>query len=494
MMKATIRLTITIAIALLTAACGNTPEHVTRVDELPPIFPDYVDVTVPAGIAPLNFNAIGGDVEQVHVVIKGKKGGQMTASGAWADFDLDEWHKLTEQNRGSLMTLTVCFKKSGQWFQYRDFNIYVSRYALDDYGLTYRRVAPGYEVYGKMGLYQRRLSDFHEEPIMETTLVTGACVNCHTPNRTRPEQFTFHIRGSHGGTLIQKNGSMEVLQGKNKQLGGSLVYPYWHPEGRFCAYSTNNTHQAFHVVRDERIEVFDQSSDVFVYDTEKHEVLTDSLLMTKTHFETYPAFSPDGQYLYYCTAKEEPIPSHYKEIRYDLCRIGFDASTGRYGEKADTIFRAAKNGKSLTFPRPSYDGRFIMFTLSDYGCFPIWHKEADLWLLDIKTGNARPMTEVNSPDTEAFHNWSSGSRWFVFSSRRGNGLYTRLYLACIDDNGQATKPFLLPQRNPWEYYDESVYSFNVPDFTRTKVELDYRRATDMINSDKRTEWHLKQKH
>jgi len=484
-------LTIALAAALIAAACGNAPKNAKRADTLPPIFPDYIGVAVPVGIAPLNFNAIGDDVKQVHVTAKGKSGGKITACGAWADFDVDEWHKLTEQNRGSFITLTVSMKRAEGWTTYRDFNIYVSRYALDDYGLTYRRVAPGYEVYSKMGLYQRRLSDFSEEPIIENTNVPGSCVNCHTPNRTSPEQFTFHIRGEHGATLIQKNGAMELLQAKNKQLGGSLVYPYWHPGGRFCAYSTNQTHQSFHVVKNERIEVFDQSSDVFVYDTEKHVALTDSLLMTKTHFETYPAFSPDGQYLYYCTAKKEPIPARYKEIRYDLCRIGFNAATGQYAETADTIFRAAKKGKSLAFPRPSYDGRFIMFTLSDYGCFPIWHKEADLWLLDLKTGNARPMTEVNSADTESFHNWSYGSRWFVFSSRRGNGLYTRLYLACVDENGRATKPFLLPQRNPWEYYDESVYSFNVPDFTRAKVKFDYRRATDIISSKKRTEWHLK---
>lgn len=490
-MKATTRLIIAIAATLLSAACGSKPKGATQADSLPPIFPDYIGVTVPAGIAPLNFNAIGSDVERVYVVAKGKKDGQMTASGAWADFDEDEWHKLTEQNKGSYMTLTVSFKRAAGWTTYRDFKIFVSRYTLDDYGLTYRRIAPGYEVYSKMGLYQRCLSNFNEEAIFENTAVPGSCVNCHTPNRANPEQFVFHIRGSHGGTLIQKHGAMEILQGKNKQLGGSLVYPYWHPDGRFCAFSTNKTHQSFHVVKNERIEVFDQSSDVFVYDTDKHEALTDPRLMTKTHFETYPAFSPDGRWLYYCTAKAEPIPDRYKEIRYDLCRIGFDAKTGRFAETVDTVFRASRSGKSLTFPRPSYDGRFMMFTLSDYGCFPIWHKEADLWLLDMKTGEARPLAEANSADTEAFHNWSSGSRWFVFSSRRGNGLYTRLYLACIGDDGRATKPFLLPQRNPWEYYDGSLYSFNVPDFTHTRVSFDARRAARIIAADKRESWNIK---
>lgn len=105
-----------------------------------------------------------------------------------------------------------------------------------------------------------------------------------------------------------------------------------------------------------------------------------------------------------------------------------------------------------------------MFTLSDYGNFSIWHREADLRLLDLQDGSIRPLTEVNSPDTESFPNWSSNSRWFVFSSRRDDGFYTRLYLASMDGNGRIGKPFLLPQETPQKYYDHSVYSYNTPDF------------------------------
>ena len=75
--------------------------------------------------------------------------------------------------------------------------------------------------------------------------------------------------------------------------------------------------------------------------------------------------------------------------------------------------------------------------------------------------------------------------WFVFTSRRGDGLYTRLYLACIDDKGNVSKPFLLPQRNPKKYYDELQDSYNTPDFTSKPVELDARAAGNEIMSDKR---------
>lgn len=461
------------------------PTNPIQANQLPKIYPDYIGVTVPATIAPLNFNVEDIDAESVNVVVEGSKIGELQSEGDYANFDIDEWHHLLAQNRGGDLKVTVYVEKKGNWTQYKDFDIHVSPYALDDWGLTYRRIAPGYEVYGKLGIYQRNLSNFEETAILENTAAPGACLNCHTANRTNPDQFTFHVRGDHGATLVSQNGKWEWLKAKNDSLKGSMVYPYWHPSGKYCAYSTNTTHQSFHAVKDERIEVFDQASDVFVYQPSTHELILDSLLMTKDHYETYPVFSPDGKTLYFCSSTAEPIPSGYKDIKYNICKIGFDAATGKFGNQVDTIFNARELGKSATHPRPSYDGRYIMFTMSDYGCFPICHKEADNWLLDLKTGQAKPLAAANSKNTDSWHNWSKDSHWFVFTSRRGDGLYTRLYLACIDDKGNVSKPFLLPQRNPKKYYDELLDSYNTPDFTSKPVELDARAAGNEIMSDKR---------
>jgi len=419
------------------------PTNPIQANQLPKIYPDYIGVTVPATIAPLNFNVEDIDAESVNVVVEGSKIGELQSEGDYANFDIDEWHHLLAQNRGGDLKVTVYVEKKGNWTQYKDFDIHVSPYALDDWGLTYRRIAPGYEVYGKLGIYQRNLSNFEETAILENTAAPGACLNCHTANRTNPDQFTFHVRGDHGATLVSQNGKREWLKAKNDSLKGSMVYPYWHPSGKYCAYSTNTTHQSFHAVKDERIEVFDQASDVFVYEPATHELILDSLLMTKDHYETYPVFSPDGKTLYFCSSTAEPIPSGYKDIKYNICKIGFDAATGKFGNQADN------------------------------------------WLLDLKTGQAKPLAAANSKNTDSWHNWSKDSHWFVFTSRRGDGLYTRLYLACIDDKGNVSKPFLLPQRNPKKYYDELLDSYNTPDFTSKPVELDARAAGNEIMSDKR---------
>lgn len=108
--------------AMLTlGSCSDTPSDVTQVNSLPQIFPDYAGVTIPAEIAPLNFNAKDNDADALDVEVKGSKGGTLHANGLYADFDVDDWHDLTAANKGGTLTFTVTIKKDGQWKQYRDF-------------------------------------------------------------------------------------------------------------------------------------------------------------------------------------------------------------------------------------------------------------------------------------------------------------------------------------------------------------------------------------
>ena len=112
-----------------------------------------------------------------------------------------------------------------------------------------------------------------------------------------------------------------------------------------------------------------------------------------------------------------------------------------------------------------------MCTLSAYGNFSIWHKDADLCLLDLQNKEWVAMDEVNSPDVESYHSWSSNSRWFVFSSRRDNGLYTAPYIAYLSADGQLGKPFLLPQAEA-DYYDQTLRSFNIPELVKGPIKVD----------------------
>jgi Tol biopolymer transport system component len=243
----------------------------------------------------------------------------------------------------------------------------------------------------------------------------------------------------------------------------------------------------FHSANHNRIEVFDTASDLQVYDVEKNELLLSPLLKNDSIYETFPVFSADGRSLYFCSARALPEGSHQLDsIRYNLCRVDFDPATGTFGDSIETIIDAEAQHKSVSFPRPSYDGRYLCYTLSDYGQFSIWHHEADLYLLDLSTGESRPMTAANSKDTESFHNWSTNSRWMVLSSRRDDGLFTRPYFCHIDANGNVTKAFMLPQRNPRRFYRDRFLSFNVPEFIITPIDFDDRQAVRLINDKSRT--------
>jgi hypothetical protein len=471
-----------IIICLLFSACKESVTHPESVQAIPNIFPDYTGVTIPANIAPLNFT-LNGAFEKINLHIRGGKEGSLEVqSSHYINIPEKQWKQLLTANTGSELQLTVSVKSNGQWKQYAPFPVYISPYPID-YGLAYRLIAPGYEVYSKMGIYQRNLSNFKQSAILENTIVSGSCMNCHSFNQTHPEKMSLHIRGSHGGTLIQTGDSYKILDTKTEETIGSCVYPYWHPSEKFIAYSINKTQQTFHTGKEELIEVLDLASDVAVYDLETNDLLTCDLLQTD-NFETFPVFSPDGKTLYFCCASNQTLPDDYQKIRYNLCSIAFDPDAKTFGAKIDTLILADVQEKSVSFPKPSFDGKYLMYTLLNYGNFGIWHSEADLYLLDLSDGSTRELTEVNSTDADSYHNWSSNSHWFVFGSRRIDGLYTRPYIASIDETGKIGKPFPVPQKNPDNYLN-SLFSYNVPEFISGPVHLDANRAEKMIYSPER---------
>lgn len=468
----------------LLLACSSNPEHPTLVDKLPVIYPDYIGVTIPADIAPLNFNFADEAIDRMDVTVKGDKGGELHVIGEWADFDIDEWHALTEQNQGGKLTVTVCTEKDGQWRQYKDFDIFVSEARLDDWGLTYRRIKPGYEVGGDIGIYQRELSSFDEYAIITETVVPGRCFNCHTANRTNPNRLTMQMRGEGGGTMIQKDGHQMWVETKTDSTKAAGSYSYWHPQGDYVALAVNSVHQAFFTGTGQRIEVYHTFSNVEVLDTRTNELILSPLLQTDD-LEIFPAFSHDGKWLYYSTSKPCRVPAEYEKVKCSLCRIAFDAEKGVFGETVDTLLNGPATDKSYVLARPSYDGRWLMYCASSRGNFPVSQNDADLWLMDLRTGDCRELKELNTPQSESYHNWNGNSRWFVFSSKREDGMYTKLYLATIDEQGRVSKPFLLPQRHPRKFYREMMDAYNCPDFTKTKVELDAHEAYRQVFENKR---------
>jgi Tol biopolymer transport system component len=276
---------------------------------------------------------------------------------------------------------------------------------------------------------------------------------------------------------------------KNDSILSAGVYPSWHPWLKLIVYSTNKTHQAFHSVHPNKVEVFDTESDLIAYDLEKNEVW--NIENAPDEMEVFPFWAKDGKTLYYCSAhfdyndsiedKGMDILSRATEIKYNIYKKSFNPETMTFGPR-ELVFDAAAMGKSATFPRISPDGRFLMFTMAEFGVFHIWHRDADLWLADLKTGEVRPMTELNSPETESYHSWSSNGKWVVFSSRRYDGQYTRPFMAHIDQHGKGTKPFELPCADP-DYHRQSLKCYNIPEFMRGPVTISAKTFADVLKGE-----------
>jgi Tol biopolymer transport system component len=219
-----------------------------------------------------------------------------------------------------------------------------------------------------------------------------------------------------------------------------------------------------------RLEVYDAESNVYVADIQEHRIISSPLFSDSLKFETFPTFSPDGKYIYYCAADSVSLPSDIKNLQYRLVRIPFDEKTGTIGTEVES-WSVEGEKSSVCHPRISPDGRYLLYTVADYGTFPIWHPEADLQLMNLQTGAIDTLAIVNSGKSDTYHSWSSNSRWFVFASKRDDGLYGKPYFCYIDKDGKAHKPFCLPQEHP-TFYDNNLKSFNAPELGKGKVPFD----------------------
>ena len=457
-----------IILSILLSAC-NRPSgsdfSIIRQEAI--IYPSYQGTVIPHNIAPLNFMIREeGSRFVVRFAVAGKDSFDVSSKGK-VSIPLRKWKKLLNEHRGEQMNISIFACQTNGWTRYSPMKFTIAAESVDPY-LVYRLIEPGYEGWGKMGIYQRCVENFDETPVMLNSLTDGNCMNCHSFCRGNPQTMLFHMRMQNAGTLFLKDGTVSKINTKAPEMISAGVYPRWHPDGRYVAFSVNTTRQSFHTAHTNKVEVYDLASDLMVYDTETNTVFTDSLICSGGFFETFPEWSPDGKYLYYCSASARPMPDEYDSLRYDLLRITFDASTGRFGNMADTLVSSVRTKKSVAMPRVSPDGKYVVFCMSDFGTFPIWHRENDLYLLNLETSEINNLTTINSNESDSYHSWSINGRWMVFGSRRMDGTFTRPYICYFDTEGNAHTPFLLPQKDS-EYYDFFTKSYNIPEFITGKV-------------------------
>lgn len=471
-------------------ACAPTPHDTISTEDPLVIYPDYQNITVPCNIAPLNF-MIRGEFDAISCAVKNAEDQvetTLTNKGTKIIFDGFGWKGLMRKHLGKSLKISVTARreKDGQWIQYPDFTWSISRDSIDSF-ITYRLIEPGYEVWDNVSIEERCIETFDTRYLADGPKLNNRCMNCHTHGGDRGQYSFFYIRGEGGGTILNRDGKLRKVTLKNPKMNGGSVYGDWHPSGRYAVYSTNVIIPSFHAKGLKRFEVYDTQSDLCVADFDRDTILLCPLVTnTPNTLETFPAFSADGRWIYFCTAEHlcgDTIPSavdlrdKVDELHYSLCRLAFDAETGTFGTQVDTIYNARLEGGSVNFPKCSPDGRYLCFTISDYGTFPIWHREARLCFLDLTNDSIESCTIT--PKNGTYHTWSHNSKWIAFASKRADGQYGRVYFSHIENNNvdntlkqnsvvTLSKPLVLPQSDP-EMDDWNLRSYNIPDLSTLSV-------------------------
>lgn len=470
--------------SLFLAACSGV-ENNKEVDQLPPIFPDYIGVTVPTNIAPLTFTVQGAESVYAEFYIRGEK--QFSAKGNGKNglrISEKKWNAMLSQAKGSSVEVVVFAKKEAEeiWSKYKSFSVFVAEETVDSH-ITYRLIKPGYELWDRMGIYQRDVSSYDERAIFRNSQQEAkegrGCVNCHSFCEYNPDTFMFHVRMINAGTAVVKGDDAVHLNLKT-ELTQNGTYPKWHPSSRYIAYALCNTLQVFHAFDKNRISVYDTKSDFMIYDVEKREVIVDKRFLNSPEFETFPSWSPDGKWLYFSSAKPAgELPFNNDKMKYSILRVPFDETTAMLGDSVECVIDAEQTNKTQLFARISPNGKYLLYTEADYGTFPIWHHEAELKMLDLQTKENVDVDILNSSSVESYHSWSSNGHWVVFSSRRIDGLYTRLYLAYFDGKGNFHKPFLLPQSSA-DFDLLRMQSYNIPEFTKGATKMSSREIEKLL--------------
>ena len=440
------RIIIFASVILLLAGCSHR-----TVDTGNGMFPDYSDVTIPYNIAPLNFRVGGAGKIGVTVVgcedsykFKGRKG--------LVKFPERKWHAMLESEVGNTLNVSVEYNGKADAFTWT-----VIPDPIDKY-LSYRLIEPAYEVWSGIQIEQRDMESFGTVLLGDNRNAEQCCMNCHTSNRNGTS--FMHLRGAKGGTILNRNGKLLKLNTRTDKTGNT-VYGDISADGRYGVFTTADITFAIHSRVDMKMEVYDKRSDLVVLDFDNLTVTDSPATSGDEYQETFPCFSADGNAIFFCRAEHHEQPDSILEMHYDIAVVEFDPETGRMGDRVITIVPA---GGRLSFShlKASPDGHWLMATASEYGTFPVWHKESELWMIDLRSRKIDTLPIVNAYGADTYHSWSSNSRWIVFASKRDDLVYGRPYIAYIGPDGTVGKPFVLPQKDP-DKYVTTLKSFNLPE-------------------------------
>ncbi len=456
------------------AACESSiPSNYSETTDSLITYPDYQNVTIPSNVMPLNFIVLNeGDKSIAQLTSESGETIVSEGDGQNVKFSPKDWKGFLQRHTNEKIKVDVYVQNKSQWSHFPSYQLMITSDSIDKY-VTYRWIEPSYESTGNIGIYQYDLETGMIKTLVDNHLfksdpsfgLSQTCMNCHNKQRNNPENSVFQFRVEGGGMLVTYNGETKVVLTKVGDMEMPAIYERWHPSLPLIIFSNNTVRQMFSSQDPNKIEAFDWRSDILLYDIVRNEI--SYVIKTNMQSETYPIWSPDGKYLYYCSTDTIFKINKYKTMKYDLMRIPFDEQSMSWGAP-ERIYNASGSNKSVSKPQVSPDNRYIAMTISEYGAYHYTHRDADVYLLDLNTGECRPLEALNSPRAEGYVTWSSNSRWLMVGSRKEDGSYARLYISYFDKDGKAHKAFQLPHEDPM--FDKNLLkNYNYPEFGTVDV-------------------------
>jgi len=352
----------------------------------------------------------------------------------------------------------------------------ISSWPADD-AIVYRMVIPPFNKRKTPHTYSRDLRSFEVRPFLMSR--NQYCFNCHTFSSKSGDRGRLSVQARYmmpGADLPVYLGIYDI----DEQRGWKVKLPFdiqmstfmsWSPDGRYLAFSANQQLVTFSPTVYETQYAGEPTSDLAVYDAVDNTSYLLPGARDPDRLEVLPRWSMDGGLLVYCSA---PAGLHPAQTRYELYQIPF--AEGRGGE-AQPVAGASANGRSNYYPRFSPDGRWLSYCQSDGGI--LIKPSSDIYLLPASLqGEARRLESNVDFAADSWHSWSSNGHWLVFASKRDDGVFARLYLTEIDDEGHASPAIRLPLR------EIPAGSFNIPEFVAQTPRIDEAALFDAVRVDR----------
>lgn len=479
--------TITIA---LTIQCHNQSCPAEKTNQIAPLTPYYSSgICIPPNMAPLNF-CLPDTFLRAEVQMSVDTLSFSYRIKHSLDIPQKDWKRMIEKalvSENDIIVNITATSRSGKTTAYAPINWSVSQDSIDRF-ITFRLVQPIDGAYNEIALYERDLSSFKTTKLISNKLMGNNCFNCHTYYKGEADNMTIHLRKPSEGSLVINGNTIQKIRLPSEdelkdilpdslQMPLNFVYSAWHPQKEWMAFCTNIIGTAATGVHRRFINLYDSASNIVLYNVRNNEVHIFPQLWTREWEETWPAWSPDGKWLYFCRAPKSDsslvarYPLHSERVRhisFDLVRIGFNAESGTFSDSIDVLLKGDET-KSYSVPRVNPDGRHLVACVSKFNSVP-YQAEGNLIMIDLHAFDEHnpnfyhPLDILNSDEAESWHEWSQNGKWMVFASKRADGHYSLPYFTHF--NGESfSKPFVLPFHEAQQFLT-NLRSYNLPTFVK----------------------------